>query len=130
MQDQIEELEYIKNNLNFTRSPSLISDESDNNRMNSKSMDYRASYDELYRQNLLFFQEAQRLADERRVRTAVANERRRNNNDSISRFSNEDDQSSLNFDQRSVEIDTAQMIDFDEILTGQYTFMLFLLPDH
>ena len=101
MQDQIEELEYIKNNMTFSSNSSLFSNETDENN--------RPNYDRIRRESLLFLHEAQRLANQRRASLAqtMSVEKSPENDD--------DDDQIFNFEQRSEETnDTANLSDFKQ----------------
>jgi len=122
MQDQIEELEYIKNNMDCSSSSSLLSNETEENRMDSSIANRRTNYGELRRNSLLFLHEAERLANERRAslaQTTTVHTSIPENLEKISDLSDSDDHKSFNFDQRSVEtIDTANLNDLNEVPSG------------
>ncbi|CAF4185381.1 unnamed protein product [Rotaria socialis] len=118
MQDQIEELEYIKNNIqctpNFPSFPNAVeTKDTDLSKLNRQT-----SYDDLCRQRLTFLQEANRLANERRaslVQSATLDETIPEKIKNESHKRDEDDERSIIFDQRSQgSIDTAHINDFDE----------------
>jgi hypothetical protein len=122
MQDRIEELEYIKNNMDCSSSSSLLSNETEENRMDSSIANRRTNYGELHRNSLLFLHEAERLANERRAslaQTTTVHTSIPENLEKISDLSDSDDHKSFNFDQRSVEtIDTANLNDLNEVPSG------------
>lgn len=123
MQDQIEELEYIKNNIGCSPKVSLLSNEVDENNPESSKFNRRTSYDDLYRQSFAYLTEAKRLANERRASLA----RTSTIDDSIHE-SDDDDENSLSFDQRSIEsTDTANINDFNEVSFGYYQSTVFFL---
>lgn len=123
MQDQIEELEYIKNNIGCSPKVSLLSNEVDENNPESSKFNRRTSYDDLYRQSFAYLTEAKRLANERRASLA----RTSTIDDSIHE-SDDDDENSLSFDQRSIEsTDTANINDFNEVSFGYYQSTGFFL---
>ncbi|UJR30898.1 hypothetical protein I4U23_018408 [Adineta vaga] len=125
MQERIDELEYIKNNLGCSPSSSLLLNEMEDNRTDTSAINPRLFDNEVRRKSVLYLQEAQRLANERRTslaRTASFNESRPENfietssvYDNVS-DNDDDNESSFNFDQRSDDtIETANLSDFDEI---------------
>ncbi|CAF5224354.1 unnamed protein product, partial [Rotaria magnacalcarata] len=85
----------------------------------------RTSYDDRYRQSLTFLQEANRLANERRVslvRSATLDETIPEKRKTKAHQLDEDDERSLIFDQRSQEsIDAVHINDFDEIPSDSST---------
>jgi hypothetical protein len=119
MQDRIEELEYIKNNMDFSSNSSLLSNEADENGMNPSTVNHSNNYDAIRRESLLFLHQAQRLANERRAslaRTATIDASIPKEIKKISNLSDNDDHSSFNFDQRSEETnDTANLNDLIEL---------------
>jgi hypothetical protein len=119
MQDRIEELEYIKNNMDFSSNSSLLSNEADENGMNPSTVNHSNNYDAIRRESLLFLHQAQRLANERRAslaRTATIDASIPKEIKKTSNLSDNDDHSSFNFDQRSEETnDTANLNDLIEL---------------
>jgi gamma-glutamylcysteine synthetase len=119
MQDQIEELEYIKNNIDCGSSSSLVLNGTDENGMDPSVANRGTNYDEMRRKSVLFLHEAQRLANERRasqLRQTTMDASISNHLEKISDSSENDDHNSFNFDQRSEEtIDTANLNDLNEI---------------
>ncbi|CAF2922643.1 unnamed protein product [Rotaria sp. Silwood2] len=116
MQDRIEELECIKNNIGCSSCSSLVSNETDENAIDISKLDYPTSYEELYRQSLLYLQEAQRLTNEHSVNLAQTTNADTKNTKDTSDMSDEDDHHSFNFDQRSEEtLDTAHLNDLNAI---------------
>jgi len=119
MQDKIEELEYIKNNMDFSSNSSLLSNEADENGMNPSTVNRPNNYDAIRRESLLFLHQAQRLADERRAslaQTATIDASIPKEIKKTSNLSDNDDHSSFNFDQRSEETnDTANLNDLIEL---------------
>ena len=126
MQDQIEELEYIKNNIHCTPNTPSCPIAIEKKDTDLSKLNRRTSYDDLYRQSLLFLQEANRLANERRtslVRSATLDETKPEKIKNRSHKSDEDDERSMTFDQRSqASIDAAHIPDLDEIPSGYYLF--------
>jgi hypothetical protein len=122
MQDRIEELEYIKNNMDCSSSSSLLSNETEENRMDSSIANRRTNYGKLRRNSLLFLHEAERLANERRAslaRATTLDESILKTIKETSYLSDNDDHNSFNFDQRSEETaNTANLKDLDEIPPG------------
>ncbi|CAF2499250.1 unnamed protein product [Rotaria sp. Silwood2] len=116
MQDRIEELECIKNNIGCSSCSSLVSNETDENAIDISKLDYPTSYEKLYRQSLLYLQEAQRLTNEHSVNLAQTTNADTKNTKDTSDMSDEDDHHSFNFDQRSEEtLDTAHLNDLNAI---------------
>ncbi|CAF1654662.1 unnamed protein product, partial [Adineta ricciae] len=77
MQEQIEELEYIKNNLRRSPTTSILANETDENGIDGFVIDPHLRNNEARRRSALYLQEAQRLANERRTslaRTTTLNE--------------------------------------------------------
>jgi len=126
MQDKIEELEYIKNNMDFSSNSSLLSNENDENGMNPSTENRPTDYDTIRRESLLFLHQAQRLANERRAslaQTATMDTSILKKIKKTPDLSDNDDHSSFNFDQRSEEsIDTANLKDLDELPPSEYLF--------
>lgn len=122
MQDQIEELEYIKNNMDFSSCSSLLSNETDENGMDAPLINRQNTRDGMRRESLFFLQEANRLANERRAslaRTATIDALTPKTIERLTELSDHDDHSSFNFDQRSEEsIDTANLNDQNETSSG------------
>lgn len=122
MQDQIEELEYIKNNIDYSSCSSLLSNETDDNGMDYPLMNRQMSRDEMRRESILFLQEAQRLANERRAslaRTSALDVLTPKTIERLTELSDHEDHSSFNFDQRSEEsLDTANLNDLNESEPG------------
>ena len=126
MQEQIEELEYIKSNLSHSSNGSLLSNEVDENTMDSGGpADLRRDYDALRRKSVLFLHEAHRLANERRAglaRTAAIDETRSKRTNYESSLSspdsddNEADQTAFNFDHRSE--DDEEVVNLTEVTPG------------
>jgi hypothetical protein len=129
MQDQIEELEYIKSHMGFNSTSSLLSNETDENEMDPPIGNRRNSDDDLRRKSFLFLQEAKRLANERRAslaRTTTIDESISENIEKPSDVSDNDDHNSFDFDQRSEETaDTANLNDLNEGPSSKYLFFLF-----
>ena len=115
MQEQLEELEYIKNNMKSSSNSSIPSNEIDENLpdmlMNS-SVPMATPIDDSRRKRFNFLQEAKRLAQERRDSQLSQWRRSISNEPSHSSEENE----SFNFDQRSEEDhDTAYL---PEVIPG------------
>ncbi|CAF2255131.1 unnamed protein product [Rotaria magnacalcarata] len=125
MQDQIEELEYIKNNINCTPNTPSFPNAVETKDADLSKLNCRTSYDDRYRQSLTFLQEANRLANERRVslvRSATLDETIPEKRKTKAHQLDEDDERSLIFDQRSQEsIDAVHINDFDEIPSDSST---------
>jgi hypothetical protein len=119
VQDQIEELEYIKNNIDCGSSSSLLLNGTDENGMDPPVVNRGTNYDEMRRKSVLFLHEAQRLANERRasrVRQTTMDASISNHLEKISDSSENDDHNSFNFDQRSEETtDTANLNDLNDL---------------
>ena len=118
MQDQLEELEYIKNNMTYSSNSSLPSNEIEEQAAETLlNSDRRNSPDAQRRKRLLFLHEAQRLAKERRTslaQTPTSEEKASSKPiKPVAPFSlDEEDEptDSFNFDQRSEEnTDTANL---------------------
>jgi hypothetical protein len=122
MQEQIEELEYIKQNIGYGSSSSLLSNETDENGTDFSIPDRRTNYDDMRRKSLLFLHEAHRLANERRTslaRTTTINTSIPKIDEKTTDLSDNDEHNSFNFDQRSEETaDTANLNDVNEIPSG------------
>jgi hypothetical protein len=133
MQDQIEELEYIKNNMIASSNSSLMSNETDDVEMDLPKVEHRPNYTELRRKSLLFLHEAQRLADERRASLARTTTIDIPISDKSEDTSDHEKDQSFSFDQRSEETsDTANLNDFKENpSTSEYFFIqLFFLENY
>lgn len=121
MQEQIEELEYIKSNLRRSPTTSILANETDENETDGSVIDPRFRDNEARRRSALYLQEAQRLANERRTslaRTTTLNESIPENSlETSSVYDNDSDNESLfDFDQRSDEtIEPANLSDVDEV---------------
>jgi hypothetical protein len=124
MQEQIDELEYIKSNLTFGSSVSLPSNEIDDNTMDMPTtIDYRTDQNKNRRKRLTFLHEAQRLANERRTSLAhieSLDEHTTDNGSDQTQSSSDDhaQQSSFNFDQRSE--DDTDAGNLDDITPGSH----------
>lgn len=136
MQDQLEELEYIKNNMTYSSNSSLPSNEVEEQAAETLlNSDRRNSPDAQRRKRLLFLHEAQRLAKERRTSLAqTPSSEERASSKSIkpaaSYSLDEEDEptDSFNFDQRSEEdIDTANL---KELSPGWYCSLFADLDCH
>ncbi len=115
MQDQIEELEYIKNNMPASSNSSLLSNETEENETDHSKIDHRPNHTEIRRRSLLFLHEAQRLANERRASLARSTTIDTPIPDKNENTSDHDDHRSFSFDQRSEETsDTANLNDLNE----------------
>ena len=116
MQDRIEELEYIKNNMEFSSNPSLFSNETEENPMDFSLVNSQTNYDRMRRESLMFLHEAQRLANERRAslaRLPTGDVSTSESTEKISDVSENDEHNTFNFDQRSEEPnDAADLNDF------------------
>ena len=121
MQEQIEELEYIKNNLRRSPTTSILTNETDENGIDGFVINPHLHNSEARRRSVLYLQEAQRLANERRTslaRTATLNESIPENSlETSSIYDNDSDNESLfDFDRRSDEtIEPANLSDVDEV---------------